>query len=101
MDEVEAGAVADFANGERAAALRDAFVQAIAVDEDVLAFGEAGAGVVVDVLVVVATRLAVGVEGEAGVFEEHGGFALWCGRGVSAWAQVGGKARLPLRVKPR
>ena len=77
VDEVEAGAVADFADGEVAGA-RDALVQAVAVDENVLAFGKASAGVVVDVLVVVAARLAVGVKGEAGGLEEHGaGFYVW------------------------
>ena len=37
-----------------------------------LRFGKARAGVVIDVLVVVAARLAVGVKGEAGGLEEHG-----------------------------
>ena len=71
VDEVEAGAVADFADGEVAGA-RDALVQAVAVDENVLAFGNARAGVLIDVFFLVAALWAVGLMGEAGGLEEHG-----------------------------
>ena len=51
----------------------NARVQAVAVDEDVLAFGKTRTGVVIDVVVVVAAGLAVGVEGKVGVIKKHGG----------------------------
>ena len=72
VDEVQPGAVADFADGE-AAGMGNARVQAVAVDEDVLAFGKTRTGVVIDVVVVVAAGLAVGVEGKVGVIKKHGG----------------------------
>ena len=72
VDEVQPGAGADFADGE-AAGMGNARVQAVAVDEDVLAFGKTRTGVVIDVVVVVAAGLAVGVEGKVGVIKKHGG----------------------------
>ena len=89
VDEVQPGAVADFADGE-AAGMGNARVQAVAVDEDVLAFGKTRTGVVIDVVVVVAAGLAVGVEGEVGVIKKHGGVSVGVyiqdsGEGVCKW----------------
>ena len=82
VDEVEAGAVTDFANGDVAGAAGEAFVQAVAVNVGVFGFGKAVAAVI-DVVVALAARVARVIQVEAGVVEQHGQAMSW--RMCCAW----------------